>query len=151
MCTNHDSGASHTGSPIMAIFNISSRPLTELVSLSAFPGVVHDLEYVVRAHTTGKVSHPTKVESPESLFTISLPVRGYDILSAFPLTRLSSKKHGNVVISNLGLLGKMAGAAAILMSDVQERENGRALIDTRAKAFGILGKKYYCFFTMTKI
>ncbi|SCO79310.1 related to seed imbibition protein Sip1 [Fusarium oxysporum] len=132
-------GASHTGSPIMAIFNISSRPLTELVSLSAFPGVVHDLEYVVRAHTTGKVSHPTKVESPESLFTISLPVRGYDILSAFPLTRLSSKKHGNVVISNLGLLGKMAGAAAILMSDVQERENGRSLIDTRVKAFGILG------------
>lgn len=130
----------------MAIFNVSSRPLTELVSLSAFPGVVHGLEYVVRAHTTGKVSHPTNIESPESLFTISLPIRGYEILSAFPLTRLSSKKRGNVGISNLGLLGKMAGAAAVLMSDVQERENGRVLIDTRVKAFGILGKELLFFY-----
>ncbi|KAF9774923.1 hypothetical protein IL306_007011 [Fusarium sp. DS 682] len=141
MRTNHDPGASHTGSPIMAIFNISSRPLTELVSLSAFPGVIRDLQYVVRAHTTGKVSQPARIHSPESLFTISLPVRGYEIFSAFPLTRLSSKKHSDVLVSNLGLLGKMAGAAAIFMSDIQERDNDRVLIDTRVKAFGILGKQ----------
>ncbi|KAF4449434.1 hypothetical protein F53441_7296 [Fusarium austroafricanum] len=132
-------GASHTGSPMLALFNISSRPLTELVSLSAFPGAIPDLQYVVRAHTTGRVSQPTKIDSPESLFTISLPVRGYEILSAFPLTRLSSKNHGDVLVSNLGLVGKMAGAAAIFMNDIQERENGRVMIDTRVKAFGILG------------
>jgi hypothetical protein len=133
-------GASHTGNPILAIFNISSRPLTELVSLSAFPGAISDIQYVVRAHTTGKVSLPNKVDGPGSLFTMSLPVRGYEILSAFPLTRLSSKKHEDVLVSNLGLLGKMAGAAAIFMNDIQQRENGRVLIDTRIKAFGILGE-----------
>lgn len=71
---------------------------------------------------------------------MSLPVRGYEILSAFPLTHLSSKKHEDVLVSNLGLLGKMAGVAAIFMNDIHQRENGRVLIDTRIKAFGILGE-----------
>ncbi|KAM0442483.1 hypothetical protein ACHAQK_004176 [Fusarium lateritium] len=132
-------GASHTGNPILAIFNISSRSLTELVSLSDFPGTISDLQYVVRAHTTGKVSLPTKVDGPGSLLTMSLPVRGYEILSAFPLTRLSGKKHEDALVSNLGLLGKMAGAAAVFMNDIQQHENGRVLIDTRIKAFGTLG------------
>ncbi|KAM0203533.1 hypothetical protein ACHAPI_000528 [Fusarium lateritium] len=132
-------GASHTGNPILAIFNISSRSLTELVSLSDFPGTISDLQYVVRAHTTGKVSLPTKVDGPGSFLTMSLPVRGYEILSAFPLTRLSGKKHEDALVSNLGLLGKMAGAAAVFMNDIQQHENGRVLIDTRIKAFGTLG------------
>ncbi|KAF4999207.1 hypothetical protein FGRMN_2666 [Fusarium graminum] len=132
-------GASHTGNPMLAIFNVSSRPLTELVSLSTFPGIAADLQYVVRAHATGKVSQPTGIDKAESLFTISLPVRGYEILSAFPLTCLSGKKNDDVSVANLGLLGKMAGAAAIFMNDIQQRENGRVLVDTRIKAFGILG------------
>ncbi|KAM0564587.1 hypothetical protein ACHAPJ_000802 [Fusarium lateritium] len=132
-------GASHTGNPILAIFNISSRPLTELISLSTFPGAIPTLRYVVRAHTTGKVSQPTTVGGIESLFTVSLPVRGYEILSAFPLTGLAGKKRDDVFVSNLGLLGKMAGAAAIFMNSIEEHENGRVMIDTRVKAFGILG------------
>lgn len=74
------------------------------------------------------------------MLTGSLPVRGYEIFSAFPLTSLSSKKHGDMLIANLGLLGKMAGAAAIFMSSVEERENGRVMLDTRVKAFGVLGE-----------
>ncbi|KAF4963939.1 hypothetical protein FSARC_8074 [Fusarium sarcochroum] len=132
-------GFSHTGNPILALFNISSRPLTELISLSTFPGVIPNLRYVVRAHTTGKVSNPTTVGGMESLFTASLPVRGYEILTAFPLTGLAGKKQDDVFVSNLGLLGKMAGAAAIFMNNIEERENGRVMIDTRVKAFGILG------------
>lgn len=95
---------------------------------------------MVRAHTTGKVSRPVAIKDPGSLLTASLPVRGYEIFSAFPLTSLSSKKHGDMSIANLGLLGKMAGAAAIFMSSVEERENGRVMLDTRVKAFGVLGK-----------
>ncbi|KAJ4314442.1 hypothetical protein N0V84_008905 [Fusarium piperis] len=132
-------GASQTGNPILAIFNVSSRPLTDLIPLSIFPGADARIQYVVRAHTTGKVSRPVAIKDPGSLFTGSLPVRGYEIFSAFPLTSLSSKKHGAMLIANLGLLGKMAGAAAIFMGSVEERENGRVMLDTRVKAFGVLG------------
>lgn len=80
---------------------------------------------------------PTRIGS---LFTASLEVRGYDIFSAFPLTVLSSNKHGNISLCNLGLLGKMTGAAAIFMSGIGKRDNGRGVIDTRLKAFGVLGE-----------
>ncbi|KAH7197190.1 glycoside hydrolase superfamily [Fusarium flagelliforme] len=131
--------ASHTGYPLLGIFNVSSRPLTELVSLSSFPGIVPGY-YVVRAHTTGKVSQPTTLEGSGSLFTTSLPIRGYEILSAFSLTPLSSSKHGEVYVSNLGLLGKMAGVAAVIMNDIkQELQNSRVTLVTRIKAFGKLG------------
>lgn len=96
---------------------------------------------MVRAHTTGKVSQPTTLEGSGSLFTTSLPVRGFEILSAFSLTPLSSVKHGDVFVANLGLLGKMAGVAAVIMNDIkQERHNSRVLIVTRIKAFGTLGE-----------
>lgn len=124
----------------MGVFNVSSRPLTEFVPLSSFPGVTPGY-YVVRAHTTGKVSQPTTLEGSGSLFTTSLPVRGFEILSAFSLTPLSSVKHGDVFVANLGLLGKMAGVAAVIMNDIkQERHNSRVLIVTRIKAFGTLGE-----------
>lgn len=124
----------------MGIFNVSSRPLTELISLSSFPGIVPGY-YVVRAHTTGKVSQPTTLEGPGSLFTASLPIRGYEIFSAFCLTPLSSSKHGEVYVSNLGLLGKMTGVAAVIMNDIkQELQNSRVALVTRIKAFGKLGK-----------
>ncbi|KPM38607.1 hypothetical protein AK830_g7961 [Neonectria ditissima] len=132
-------GAVRTGNPILAIFNVSARPLTEVIPLALFPKVDPSVEYVVRAHTSGKVSRPTKAGKPTSLFTGSLPVRGYEIFCAFPLTSLSSKKHGAIQTSNLGLLGKMAGPAAIFMSRIDQDDNGRVVIDTRIKAFGILG------------
>ncbi|KAF4990971.1 hypothetical protein FDECE_14195 [Fusarium decemcellulare] len=131
--------ASRTGHPILAIFNISARSLTELIPFSIFPGVGPRIQYVVRAHTTGKVSRPIQIGGPGSLLTGSLPVRGYEIFSAFPLTSLSGKKHGNIQVANLGLLGKMAGAAAIFMNSIEGRENGRVMVDTRVKAFGVLG------------
>ncbi|KAF7542986.1 hypothetical protein G7Z17_g11111 [Cylindrodendrum hubeiense] len=86
-------GASSTGSPILAIFNISSRPLTEIIPLSSFPRIDASID----------------------------------------------KKHGTILTSNLGLLGKMAGPAAIFTSKIEQFENGRVLIDTRIKAFGTLG------------
>ncbi|KAM5378065.1 hypothetical protein ACJZ2D_004676 [Fusarium nematophilum] len=132
-------GASRKGTPILAIFNISARPLTELIPFSSFPGVDPSIPYVVRAHTTGKVSEPVKIGEPGSLFTACLPVRGYEIFSAFPLAVLSGEKRGAVSVSNLGLLGKMTGAAAIFMNSLEKRENGRVVLDTRVKAFGVVG------------
>lgn len=96
------------------------------------------------------MSAPTTAGSSNSLITVSLPVRGYEIYCAFPLASISSQKHGNILISNLGLLGKMTGAAAITGSSITTRENNRALLDTRVKAFGILGKLNYTLMDVTR-
>lgn len=132
-------GASLTGTPILGVFNISARPLTELIPFSSFPGVDRSIAYVIRAHVSGKVSKPTRLEDPSSFTAISLPVRGYEILCASPLTVVPSQKHGEVLVANLGLLGKMTGAAAIINTKITKRDSGRVLLDTRIKAFGIVG------------
>lgn len=79
------------------------------------------------------------------MITASLPVRGYEIFSAFPLSSISGRTHRSVQIANLGLLGKMTGAAAIVASSIEQRENGRVLLDTRIKALGTLGL-YHLYF-----
>jgi hypothetical protein len=133
-------GATVTGTPILGVFNISTRPLTELIPLSRFPGILPSALYVVRAHSTGCLTKPAQATSPSALLTVSLNVRGFEIFSAFPLSSFGSKKKGRVFTTNLGLLGKMTGAAAIVSSQFESQHNGRVFLDTRLKALGILGK-----------
>src|SRR5436190_19232730 len=106
-------GSSVTGTPIIGVFNISTRPLTEIIPLSCFPGVLPSMSYVVRAHSTGRLQPPGRVSSPQARLAVSLDVRGYDILTAYPLFRFEPDAKGIVLVANLGLLGKMTGAAAI--------------------------------------
>jgi hypothetical protein len=123
------------------------------VPLSKFPGVVEAQLYIVRAHRSGLVSKPMQVVDKSSLIYISLGVRGYDILSAYPLCGLVDEKLGETMwIANLGLLGKMTGAAAIVGSKTMKLENGRVLIDTNLKALGVLGEylQSLLLFTLTK-
>lgn len=117
---------------------MSQRPLTELIPLSKFPGVIEAQYYIVRAHSSGLISKPLQVVDPASLIHISLGVRGYDILSAYPLRGFVDSKD-TTWIANLGLLGKMAGAAAVVSNDITKLENGRIFIDTNLKALGTLG------------
>lgn len=133
-------GSAVTGTGIVGIFNVSQRPLTELIPLSKFPGVVEAQYYVVRAHTTGLVSRPMQVVDRDSLLPISLGIRGYEILSTYPLRGFVDKKEETTWIANLGLLGKMAGAAAITNNKMTKLENGRILVDTNVKALGTLGQ-----------
>ena len=125
----------------MGVFNVSLRPLTEMIPLSSFPGTVSTLTSVIRAYTSGKVSRPTKVGSPGSLIIGSLDVRGYEIYSAFPLTAYRTGGLGEILVASLGLLEKMTGCAAIVSNESKQLENGRILIDTRVKALGVLGKQ----------
>jgi hypothetical protein len=57
-----------------------------------------------------------------SLLSIALDTRGYDILSAFPLRGFVLPTAGagadTTWIANLGLLGKMTGAAAIISNSM---------------------------------
>ncbi|RFU75321.1 glycoside hydrolase family 36 [Trichoderma arundinaceum] len=132
-------GASEIGTSMVAIFNISARPLTELITLSSFPGTVPSLNYVVRAHVTGKTSAPMKRDSPTSLITGSLDVRGYDIFTAFQAVSLTGRKHGDIWVANLGLVSKMTGGVAIVNSSISMKENGRGSVVVKLKALGVFG------------
>ncbi len=125
---------------MIGFFNVSQRPISELVPVSKFPGVVEAQYYVIRAHSSGLVSKPMQVVDKDGLIFISLGVRGYDILSAYPLRGFfNDEKNETTWVANLGLLGKMAGAAAIVDNRITKSENGRIFIDTNIKALGTLG------------
>lgn len=125
---------------MIGFFNVSGRPITELIPLSKWPGVVEAQLYVVRAHSSGLISKPIQVVDPNSLLQISLGIRGHDILSAYPLRGFfDEKKEETTWVANLGLLGKMAGAAAVVENNITKLENGKIVIDTHLKALGVLG------------
>ncbi len=87
------------------------------------------------------MSKPLQVVDKKALVYVSLGIRGYEILSAYPLRGFfNDQKDETTWIANLGLLGKMAGAAAIVDNRVMKLENGRIFIDTNIKALGTLGK-----------
>ncbi|TDZ40290.1 putative galactinol--sucrose galactosyltransferase 6 [Colletotrichum spinosum] len=132
-------GAAVTGTPIMGVFNISARPLTEIIPLDSFAGVLRSMRYVVRAHSSGKVSKHLAPGTSAAAITASLDVRGYEIFTAFPVSRFHSESKGEIWTANLGLVGKMTGAAAIVDSDLMLRHDGKVQLTTSLKALGILG------------
>lgn len=132
-------GKAVTGTPIIGVFNISARPLTDILPLNRFSGVLPSMHYVVRAHSTGLITAPIRTDSAASKLPVSLDVRGYEILTAYPLSPFDSESLGRVYVANLGLLGKMTGSAAIVSSRFDVLENGRALIETSVKALGTVG------------
>ncbi len=135
-------GAGGTG--ILALFNVSERQLSELVNLNAFPGVKSDEEYIVRTHTTGEVTHSMKLNSGTPVISLEVEVKGYEILSAYPLLTLPTPQTSGLdspstKVAVLGLLGKMTGAAAVVRSETQREGNGKLRVEVALKALGTLG------------
>lgn len=138
-------GAAITGTGILGLFNVSPRPLSELLHLSLFPGVVEAQFYIVRSHVSGQVSKPLQIVDydPDSLLAVDLDERGYDILSSFPLRGFvlpnDEKDEEALWIADLGLLGKMTGTAAVSSSSMSLTENGRVEVTSSLKALGVWG------------
>lgn len=135
-------GRAVTGTPMLGVFNTSRQPLRELIPLSNFPGVMPTMKYVVRAHRSGLVTRAVTPGSPAATLAVSLVVRDYDIFTAFPLTQFESETNGRIYIANLGLIGKMTGAAAITTYQSELLPAGRVFFDTRLKALGVLGRLF---------
>lgn len=141
-------GRAATGTPILGVFNISNRHLVELIPVGVkyFSGVLDGAWYVVRSHCSGKTSRPVRIgdDEGEELLTVGLGVAEWDILTAFPVGVFGrgDNEKGELYVANLGLLGKMTGAAAILGSRYNLQENGRVFVDVIVKALGILGKSF---------
>ena len=146
-------GASQTGNGIIAFFNIDEREKSCVVPLKDFPGTTADQSYLVRSFAHGTISEEMQIEShvnPTNVVSVTLGNRGYDILTAYPLYAVE-QPHGSatIFVGNLGLLDKMAGAAAIVATSVSIRgtsdststaeHHDRLRIYTALKAFGTLG------------
>ncbi|KAL4890989.1 hypothetical protein BDV59DRAFT_76243 [Aspergillus ambiguus] len=134
-------GWARTGSGILGLFNISSFSSSSIVSLLDFPGVHEDYDgqYLVRAHTSGKLSEPMRAGGENSAVAVDLHQRGWEILTSYPIHTLTMRENKQCNVSVLGLLGKMTGAAAIVNSDINVEPNGRLRCDVSLKALGTLG------------
>lgn len=131
------------GTGILALFNVSQRPLSELVNINSFPGIESEQEYIIRAHTTGEISQSMSLDSQTPIISLEVEVKGYEILSAFPLRSFplpsSQPTAPATKIGVLGLLGKMTGAAAVLSTSSKVAENGKLQIEVVLKALGVVG------------
>lgn len=151
-------GASETGTSIIGVFNVSPSPITEMLSLSAFPGTETANErgamYIVRSHSSGKISSPIHTTSQKkAIVVVDLEVKGCDVLSAYPLRTITAttqpdteaavatgtEAKGSVTVANLGLVGKFTAAAAVVSTQISLQTNGRIKIWTSLKALGTWG------------
>ncbi|KAJ6140550.1 Raffinose synthase [Penicillium chermesinum] len=146
-------GWAKTGSGILGLFNLQSGQSSSIVSLRDFPGIHADStgSYVIRAHTSGKVTGLLHPLEQDSLVSVLLEERGWEILTAYP-TRPFTLKHKrkeslsdaqedseSTHVAVLGLLGKMTGAAATVSSDIHKTDTGRLQFNIHLKALGVLG------------
>ncbi|KAK2882421.1 hypothetical protein FQN49_000373 [Arthroderma sp. PD_2] len=143
-------GRARTGSGILGLFNIASREVSSLISVSEFPGILpnNDKEYVIRAHNTGKITQAMRPSDIHSMVSVTLGLKRWEILTVYPVYAfniptkgkpLTPKASPQVKVAVLGLLGKMTGVAAILGSDISIIPGNTLRFDITLKALGILG------------
>ena len=162
-------GAAQTGNGILGLFNVSDHEISAMVSISDFPGLdanpisTEDEQtksqpsgrFIIRSHVTGQTSNPLSLESSKpasNLIFITLPVRGYDILTAYPIYDFSllrsqqqpqsspSTTTTTTSIAILGLVGKMTAACALNSTYFESAPNkGTLHVYISLKALGTLG------------
>ena len=122
-------------SSLLAVFNVSQVETSGLITLSEFQGLERDAnnKYVVRQQSTGKIFGPTTSALDSTLISLTLPVAGWEFLSAFPVHR-----GDGFDVGALGLVSQLAGAAAVLACLV-EKDGTLTKVTVRVKALGILG------------
>jgi len=107
-------GSSGTGTAFLGFFNCRNEGITEVVGVSEFIGgeAMKD-GFIVRSHRTGACS-PVLTVADHDVFAIQVEGRGYDVLSATPV--FHAKEMKGLYAADLGLMGKMTGAAAIVFN-----------------------------------
>ena len=85
-----------------------------------------------------------QLNAENPVISLEVEVKGYEILSAYPLLALPSSSQPSsstpdTKVAVLGLLGKMTGAAAVVGSETRREENGRVRVEVALKALGSLG------------
>ncbi|KAI9930992.1 hypothetical protein MW887_010647 [Aspergillus wentii] len=142
-------GRATTGTGILGLFNIRASEASCIVPLKDIPGIDQgpDVRHVVRAHSSGRITDPLKPSGQNSLMTVVLEEKGWEILTAYPTqpftlpkSRGRNSSEGSPThVAILGLLGKMTGAVALVDSNIVVTEKGRLRFDISLKALGTLG------------
>lgn len=136
-------GWARTGSGIIGLFNISDVSSSAIVPLMDFPGIHEGYtgQYIVRAHSSGKITRPMQPAAHDSLVSVQLEPKSAEILTMYPLQSFRVRRgHGRETkVAILGLLGKMTGVAALGTSDIEVETNGRLRFEVRLKGLGQLG------------
>lgn len=146
-------GFARTGSSILGIFNVTQRSITEIVRLADFPGT-EEGSYVLRSHVTGHCSKIiTQGRQGFNYAVAELGVKGYDIITAHPVYGPYKEKDGKsgpseTFVANLGLVGKMSGAAAIVNTSISSDQNWTVRFWTSLKALGTLGEQFSAHFPL---
>ena len=125
------------GAGLLAIFNTAVHPITELILLKDFPGVIQGERYIIRAFSTDTVTDIGVLGDPEpKSISIALPPCDWEFLTAARVIPL-----GEHFVGTLGLMDKIAGAAAVVEQVVKLPETSvqKASIAVKVKALGKLG------------
>lgn len=98
--------------------------------------------WIVRSYQSGRVTGVIVPEAPLTagmMLSCTLPVRGWDVWSAFPVKAVEVDDE-EVQVAVLGLVAKITGAAAVLGWEIIAVEEGkRVKCSVRLKAMGVLG------------
>lgn len=152
-------GAAQTGTGMLGLFNVSDHEISSMVPITDFPGVRTGAtseekpttqfsgRFIIHSHVTGRISNlivPTSSPLPSELTLVTLPIRGYDILTAHPVHdfRLATQQQpsaSTTSIAILGLLGKMTGACAITSTNFEATGTSRLRVYVSLKGLGTLG------------
>ncbi|KAI4199094.1 MAG: hypothetical protein LQ350_004849 [Teloschistes chrysophthalmus] len=146
-------GTFHTGSTadygvsLLGIFNVSEKPLAELVALRDFDGVKQEERYVIRAHPSEEISPPMRKDDDFAVVDLELGTKEWAVLSAYPLRTFTLQgsrglpdEGAGTDVAVLGMMGKMTGAAAVVGTPaIEMKSNGQLRISVTVKVLGVLG------------
>jgi hypothetical protein len=93
---------------------------------------------VIRSHIARGITRPTSVAKKDTLITVTLSPKGYDIFSATPVRSFTTPS-GPIIVGNIGLLGKFSGAAGIVGIDIFEQKGHALRVYSSFKALGTVG------------
>lgn len=131
----------HKHSSLLGVFNISTMALTELINMkTSFQNLDQQKEYVIRAHTTGRITEPRGVlDGEDSFLVVSLEPSKWEIFTAIPVEAVNVKE--NIVkIAALGIKENMTGIAALRDIRLYKGDDENTVtIQADVCALGVLG------------
>lgn len=145
-------GFMKAGTSLMAVFNVSNIALSEIFPWSDFRGSHADIEYIVRAHTTGQiVGGDGRKRDENAPISIALNAFAWEIFSAVPIQEIKEASGEVLKICTFGIMTMMTGAAGVVRTrlTVEEKEEGRVRFEVTIKAIGKLGMfiLYFSYFS----
>ncbi|KAK0667691.1 family 36 putative glycoside hydrolase [Cercophora samala] len=132
--------AEHHEAVITAVFNLYDEPLTKLVSLGYHlksAPAKDEAGYLFRVHSSGRVLRhaATPGDTNPPIMELHLGAHDSDIITRHPIRRFKNTK-----VAVLGLLGKMAGAAAVVgTSYTVLPKTSEIQVEVQLRALGSLG------------